>query len=106
MSFVSTIALPNENEPAVTQTVSLEGRSYVFTLDWNSRTDRWTISLATEAGQEVLNGALLQVGIDILRTIPNTLDYVPPGRLYLGGTDDPTLVSMPSVALFYVPSDL
>lgn len=104
MAAISTISLPSPSEPFVTQTVSLEGRSYVLTFDWNSRIDRWSFSIATQAGQDILNGALLQVGVDILRTVPNTLDYVPPGQLYLAGRDDPTLDTINAAALFYIPS--
>jgi len=104
MSDASAISLPTSTEPFITQTVSLEGRSYVMTFDWNSRIDRWSFSIATEAGQDILNGALLQVGVDILRTVPNTLDYVPPGQLFLAGRDDPTLATIGDVSLFYVPS--
>ena len=106
MAELSTIALPSPDEPFVTQTVSLEGRSYIITFDWNSRADRWTLHLSTQAGQKILDGALLQIGVDILRTNPKTLDYVPPGQLILGGKDDPTLDTIGDVSLFYVPSDL
>jgi hypothetical protein len=99
------IPLPNETEPSVTQSVSLSGRTYVFGIDWNSRTDRWTIRLVTEDGVRILDGALLCMGVDILRTIPSTLDYVPPGELWLGGDDDPTLVTTQGVTLFYITED-
>lgn len=102
MTFV--IPLPDATEPDITQSVSLEGRNYVFTFDWNSRTNRWTLSLATDDGIEVLNGALLMLGVDILRTVPGTLDSVPPGQLVAGGVDDPDLESINGTALFYEPS--
>ena len=96
------IALPDETSPSVTQTVSLSGRSYIFRIDWNSRTDRWTVGLKTEDGTEIINGMLLGIGVDLLRTVPSTLDHVPPGALFLGGDDDPTLTTTPGVTLFYV----
>ena len=99
------IPLPDETTPSVTQSVSLSGRTYVFGIDWNSRTDRWTVRLATEDGTRILDGALLGMGVDILRTIPSTLDYVPPGQLWLGGDDDPTLETTPGVTLFYITED-
>ena len=102
---VWSIPLPNETTPSVTQSVSLSGRTYVFGIDWNSRTDRWTIMLTTEDGTRILDGALLCMGVDILRTIPSTLDYVPPGQLWLGGDDDPTLETTTGVTLFYVTED-
>ena len=102
---VWSIPLPNETTPSVTQSVSLSGRTYVFGIDWNSRTDRWTIRLTTEDGVRILDGAILGIGVDILRTIPSTLDYVPPGQLWLGGDDDPTLETTTGVTLFYVTED-
>ena len=100
------IPLPDSTEPHITQSVSMDGRTYVMEINWNSRTDRWTMSLSTEAGDAIINGALLAVGLDILRTIPWTLDYVPPGVLMLGGPDDPTLETVPATVLFYVSEDL
>jgi hypothetical protein len=96
------LPLPNETTPSVTQTVSLSGRSYIFRIDWNSRADRWTVGLRTEDGTQIINGALLGMGVDLLRTVPSTLDYVPPGQLWLGGDDDPTLETTNGVTLFYV----
>jgi hypothetical protein len=96
------IPLPTVDQPAVTQTVPLSGINYVMTFDWNSRTDRWSFSMETEDGDAILNGATLVLGIDLLRTIPRTLDYMPPGALIAGGTDDPTLNTINSVALFYL----
>jgi hypothetical protein len=99
------IALPKADEPAVTQTAELDGASYVFTFDWNSRTDRWTMRLDTQGGDPVLHGALLCKGIDLLRTIPATRANVPPGQLVLGGTDDPTLDTTNTVTLFYLDAE-
>lgn len=103
---VWSIPLPDETEPSVTQTVSLSGRSYVFTIDWNSRTDRWTVGLRDEDDTEIINGALLCMGVDLLRTVPSTLDYVPPGQLWLGGADDRTIDTMNAVTLFYITEDV
>ena len=102
--MISSIPLPTSDQPYRTQSTSLEGRSYKLTFDWNSRTDRWTMDIATEDGDRILDGAVLAVGIDLLRTVPNTLDTVPPGELFLVGTDDPTLETISSVSLIYVPS--
>lgn len=99
------IPLPDETTPSVTQSVSLSGRSYVFGIDWNSRSDRWTVRLATEDGTQVINGALLGMGVDLLRTVPSTFNHVPPGELWLGGDDDPTLETTRAVTLFYATED-
>lgn len=96
------IPLPDDSTPLVTQSVSLSGRSYVFGIDWNGRTDRWTVRLADQDGTQIINGMLLGMGMDLLRTVPSTLDYVPPGQLWLGGADDPTLETTNAVTLFYI----
>lgn len=99
------IPLPDNSTPSVTQSVSLSGRSYVFGIDWNSRSDRWTVRLADEDGTEIVNGMLLGMGLDLLRTVPSTLDHVPPGQLWLGGADDPALETTNAVTLFYITDD-
>lgn len=96
------IPLPTTEEPAITQTVSLDGQSYVLGFDWNSRTDRWTFSMSSEDGTVIINGAALVLGIDLLRTVPGTFDYVPAGQLIAGGPDDPTLETIGAVRLFYI----
>jgi hypothetical protein len=99
------IPLPTSDQPFTTQSTSLEGRSYKVTLNWNSRTDRWSMSMATEDGDSIITGAALAIGIDLLRTVPGTLDIVPPGELFLAGTDDPTLATISTVSMIYVPSE-
>ena len=100
-----TIPLPTKDQPYITQSVSLDGRAYVFTFNWNSRSDRWSLGLATEDGDSIIDGAVVVMGIDLLSTIPNTLDYVPPGQLWVGGDDDPTLDTISGVTLFYVTAE-
>jgi hypothetical protein len=99
------IPLPDDSTPSVTQSVSLSGRSYVFGIDWNSRTDRWTVRLSAQDGTQIINGMLLGMGVDLLRTVPSTLEHVPPGQLWLGGVDDPTLETTNEVTLFYITAD-
>lgn len=96
------IPLPTSDDPFTEQSVSLDGQTYLMTFDWNGRTDRWSMALSTENGDAILNGALLCMGVDILQTIPSTLDYAPPGQLWLGGDGDPTLDTIGNVTLFYV----
>jgi len=97
------ISLPDATTPSITQTVSLDGRSYVLSIRWNQRTDRWTFGISTEDSTDILQGALIQCGaVDILRTIPATRDGVPTGQLYCAGANDPTLDTIGSVSLIYV----
>ena len=103
--MIQSIPLPTTAKPFTAQSTSLEGRSYKLTFDWNSRSDRWSLDMATEDGDAVLNGAVLVIGIDLLRTVPSTFDHVPPGQLFLAGTYDPTLETIGDVSLIYVPSE-
>ncbi len=98
------IPLPTSEEPHLVQTTQLEGQSYVFEFNWNSRIDRWTLHLKNIDGAAILNGALLCIGVELLRTIPSTLGYVPPGILYVAGADDPTLDTIGESFLIYEES--
>jgi len=104
MAFWS-IGLPDESTPYVTQSVEMSGRTYVFTIDWNSRSNRWTVGLADIEGTRIIDGMLLCIGVDLLRTIPSTLDHVPPGSLFLNGPDDPDFGTMNAVTLYYYEAD-
>ena len=97
------VPLPNETAPNVTQSVTLSGRTYVMSFRWNVRTDRWTFGMATEDGDEVLSGTILQCGgVGLLRTLPRSRSYVPPGELYCAGIDDPGLDTIRNISFVYV----
>ena len=98
------LPLPTTYEPHLVQTTQLEGQSYVFEFNWNSRTDRWSFSITNIDGTRILDGALLGMGVDYLRTVPSTLSYVPPGKLGLVGPDDPTIDTIGNCFLLYIES--
>ena len=98
------IPLPTSEEPHRVQTTQLEGQSYVFEFNWNSRIDRWSLGIKNIDGTPILDGALLCIGVELLRTVPNTLTYVPPGILYVAGPDDPTLATIGDSFLIYEDS--
>jgi hypothetical protein len=98
------LPLPTSDEPHLVQTTQLEGQTYRFEFNWNSRTDRWTLGITNVDGTSILEGALLGIGVDILSTIPNTFDYVPPGVLYVAGKNDPTLATIGNAYLIYEES--
>ena len=99
------VPLPTSAQPFLTQSTSLEDQSYKITFDWNSRSGRWMMDISTEDGDSVLSGAALVIGVDLLRTVPSTLATAPPGNLILVGLDDPTLETIDTVSLVYVPSE-
>lgn len=39
--------------------ITLDGREFVFTLDWSDREQRWYLSIATLDGTPILNGVKL-----------------------------------------------
>lgn len=100
------LPLPTNEEPHFVITMQLEGQSYLFNFDWNSRTEVWTISITNTDGTAVIEGQTLAVGLDILRTIPNTLDHVPPGQLVcVAPSDDPGLEDIGDAFLLYFESE-
>lgn len=103
MAHIS-LPLPTSEQPHLVQTTQLEGQSYVFDFNWNSRTERWTLGISNTDGTRILDGAVLAIGVDLLRTVPNTLDYVPPGNLFVAGDDDPSLETIGDVFLIYTES--
>ncbi|OAJ35360.1 phage baseplate plug family protein [Piscirickettsia salmonis] len=42
-----------------TETVSLEGTAYIFTMRWNTRDETWRISIADTDGNAILSGLKL-----------------------------------------------
>ncbi len=103
MAFLS-IPLPTSDEPHLVQTTQLEGQSYIFEFNWNSRTDRWSFCLTHVDGTSILNGAILCIGVELLRTLPRTRTRVPPGILYVAGSDDPTIDTIGQSFLIYEES--
>ncbi|RNC77337.1 hypothetical protein DA717_10820 [Piscirickettsiaceae bacterium NZ-RLO2] len=49
----------NNNLPLYTQTTSLEGTAYIFTVRWNTREETWRISIADTDGNAILSGLKL-----------------------------------------------
>jgi len=96
-----TVPLPTSEEPNLVQTTQLDGQTFVFEFRWNSREDRWSLDLYNEDGNEIFRGQMLTLGTNLLRSVPSTLSYVPPGILFLAGENDPTLDTIGNVNLIY-----
>lgn len=98
------LPLPTSDEPHLIQSTQLEGQTYTFEFNWNSRIDRWSLSISNTDGTRVLDGATLAMGIDLLRTVPSTFAHVPPGILFVGGEEEPTLATIGNNVLIYEES--
>jgi hypothetical protein len=91
----------------VKYTVQLEGVLYHVYLDWNSREEKWYISVHDSADQPI-EGCIcrkLVTNWKILRGA--TVDERPPGEIYTSSTGhaDPGLLELGArVALYYVES--
>lgn len=92
-------------EPSQTFTITLDGRRFIFSIEWNDRLKRWFFKLQTESGQKIISGKHLATKADLLGQI-RVYDYSPPGFLTVidrQGNEDPTLYSLGERhALLYV----
>jgi hypothetical protein len=85
--------------------VNLDEKPYVLTYDWNSRTDRWSLTIEDSDGDLLVAGITLVPSIDLLRTVAS--DARPGGALILYTFDSlaPTLETINKVQLLYVTED-
>lgn len=58
----------------------LEGSRYYFTIQYNSRMDKWILSIANYKQEPILTGLPLLIGADLIRRFVNP--EVPPGYLF------------------------
>jgi len=99
---MQSIPLPTRNEPKATYAVQLDGKSFDLTFVWNSKTDNWTLNVATSSGTHLSDGILLAPGINLLRNL--AADDRPGGALVLTNFENkiPTYSSIETSELFYV----
>lgn len=75
------------------QRTTLDGRDYLFEIDWNQRESRWYLSMFDQTGDPILQGKKVVAGWDLLRLVID--ERRPPGRLYAldysGTGTDPAL---------------
>lgn len=78
--------------PDYSQTTGLEGRDYLLSFQWNARTGRWAMDIATESGAIIREGIVLVAGVSLLRKVADerapagilairSVDGAPPGLL-------------------------
>lgn len=90
---------------AYDQRVELDGEEYLLRFRWNSRIDRWFLSIDGLDGVPRLTGAAVSLGIPLNRRAVNG----PPGAfiaLSESGDDSPGLLDLGGrVKLYYVSPD-
>ena len=79
--------IPIVDAPHQKFTVSLDKQSYQFMLWYNSREDRWYLSLTDAAGALIVSGIKLVVGNELIRQYDAYA--TPPGGLYVISTHSP-----------------
>jgi hypothetical protein len=76
----------------------LDGRDYVFVLQWNQRMSRWTMDIADQDSVPIASGIVLVVEFPLLSLV--TDERKPPGSLAIVDLQspkiDPTLESLGS----------
>lgn len=95
-------------EPSQSFTVTLDGRRFIFVLDWNDRLQRWFFDMSTESGEKIISGKHLAESGDLLRQI-RSYDFAPKGLLTIldttGSKQDPLISTLGKEhRLYYVPA--
>ena len=97
---VRKIQTPTSEQPLITQQINLSGTPYSMLFNWNSRTDRWSVSIFLVDGTPLLTGATLVAGLDLLLTVSS--DDRPGGMLVVVDDYDPTLDTIDPVSFLYL----
>ena len=104
MASIRQVSLPTPDQVLLTQTVQLDGESYVFEFDWNTRMGVWVLNILSSTQERILDGIVLVPNFDLTRNIAaNT----PPGVLFLFSPSEqtPDREGISECALFYVPAE-
>lgn len=98
ISFVPT----SQEQSHYEQTVTLSGTQYLLRFDWVQRWGRWTLSLFSTSGAELLLGSPLLVGADVFAHVKHD-DRLPPGSLVV--LDKQKKGGEPSLSDFHFDGD-
>lgn len=88
--------------------IVLEGSRYYFTIQRNSRMDKWLLSIANYKQEPILTGLPLLIGSDLIRRFVNS--EKPPGYLFFCNSTNENLDitrdnASDDYMLIYVTSD-
>jgi hypothetical protein len=81
------VTIPVANAPHQIMTVTLDGQPYRFTFIYNSREDRWYMSIGNSSGEVIVAGIKLVVSNELIRQY-EAYD-LPPGAMYVISTHSP-----------------
>lgn len=82
---MATIQIPLRSDlDAYEFTIDLDGRTYNFEIQWNSRTNYWTLTIKNDAQVEICGAMPLLVNSDLIGRFRN--EFLPPGILTLFDT--------------------
>ena len=80
----------HSNLPSYNFNVDLDENNFIFQFDYNGRADRWFMTLKDRDGNSILDGVMLETGIDYLDLIQN--DEKPQGNLILENISDNDII--------------
>jgi len=81
------IELPIRNDiPSFSFRCDLDGETYTLSFRHNSRKNRWTMDILTDAGEAIVTGIALLVGANLINMYQD--DRLPPGFLFVLNTKD------------------
>lgn len=80
--------VPTFSDPFYTSSVTLDGKEYLFDFRYNSRTETWGVSIASQDGTKLISGLQCIVGRRLLAPY-RYIDELPPGEILVtsGGPD-------------------
>lgn len=76
----------DSSETHLEQSVELDGQGYEFELKWHQRSERWLMSLRTDAGDSVFEQRPVAASTNMLDY--NRASNTPPGDLIIVGPSD------------------
>ena len=92
----------NEDYPWYSFSVTLENVTYTFTVAFNTRANRWYLSIGDAVGNQIVAGFPLLIGRDLLAAYRT--QAVPPGYLFAFDTSGQGL--QPTAASFLTDHQL
>lgn len=99
------VPLPKSDQTLIRMTPTLDGASYGFTFDWNSRVDRWSLRISDIDGNVLVAGIKLVPMFPLLRNV--SADNRPKGEMFILTADNGEITreSIDDAVMYYVPEE-